>query len=62
MVSKNVKSVDLDKISRTDGTDLVCMKIVFEYLGKEYNQNITVVTRNLIYTTTPTTDPGTDPD
>lgn len=48
VVSKNVKSVNLTTVPRTDGTDLVCIEIVFEYMGKEYTENITVVTRNTI--------------
>ena len=69
VISKNVKSVDLDTIPRADGTDLVCMEIVFEYVGKEYTENITVVTRNLTHaaaTPTPATptpaSPSPDPD
>jgi len=65
VISKNVKSVDLTTVPRADGTDLVCMEIVFEYVGKEYTENITVVTRNLTHTpttptpATPSPDPGT---
>lgn len=62
VVSKNVKSVAVNTIPRADGTDLVCMEIVFEYMGKEYTENITVVTRNLTHAptvATPTPDPVT---
>ena len=67
VVSKNVKSVAINTIPRSDGTDLVCMEIVFEYVGKEYTENITVVTRNLTHLpTTPATPspatPSADPD
>ena len=65
VVSKNVKTVAVNTIPRSDGTDLVCMEIVFEYMGKEYTENITVVTRNLTHTPTPSTPPATpspDPD
>ena len=57
VISKNVKSVSLTKIPRADGTDLVCMEIVFEYVGKEYTENITVVTRNLTHAPTITAAP-----
>ena len=65
VVSKNVKSVSLSTVPRADGTDLVCMEIVFEYVGKEYTENITVVTRNLTHAPTVPASPSpatTDPD
>ena len=69
VISKNVKSVDVDTIPRSDGTDLVCLEILFEYVGKEYTENITVVTRNLTHAptiptpATPTpASPSPDPD
>ncbi len=58
VISKNVKSVDLDTIPRSDGKDLVCMEIVLEYMSKEYTENITVVTRNLTHTPTVTATPS----
>ena len=67
VVSKYVKSVNLTTVPRADGTDLVCIEIVFEYVGKEYTENITVVTRNLTHAATvpaspsPAT-PSADPD
>ena len=61
VISKNVKSVDLKSISRSDGKDLVCMEIIFEYSSKEYTENITVVTRNLTHTPAVTTSPSPEP-
>lgn len=58
VVSKYVKSVNISTVPRSDGTDLVCIEIIFEYTGKEYTENITVVTRNLTHAPTVTATPS----
>jgi len=58
VVSDHVKSITVNGIPRNDGTELVCMQILCEYMGKTYTENLTVATRNMTHVPTVTSNSG----
>ena len=48
MVAEHVKSITVKKTktNKSDGTDLICLALNYEYAGKEFVNTLTVTTRN----------------
>lgn len=62
LIADHVASmVGLPTVERADGTDLVLLKFTYEYMGKDYTNTLTAVTRNMNRSTTPDPDPDPDP-
>ncbi len=46
LIANYVESMKCTPVNRPDGTDLVCLEIKYEFMGKTYTDNLTSVTRN----------------